>query len=144
MKTKRLLALLSLLVLLLAACSPTAKGVEGKWTSPELGKSFDIGGQAKLVTMEFKNGEIIVLIDGKTMKETVVASMKESGMDDETIKNMTADAAPTMTYQVDGESITITLKMGEESSSDVGTFKREGDKLTITMPDSVLELTLVK
>lgn len=145
MKNKKLVSLALLVVaaaLLLTACGGGSKAsIVGKWSSPELTKQMSANGldqtlaadAAKDVVMEFTaDGRIETLIGGKTSADLMVEMAKKAGMSAEQAEAMKADA-PVLTYKVDGNKLTVSTKMGDQTTEETTEFKLEGDKLTFAV-----------
>ncbi len=157
MRNKKLVSLALLLVtaaLLLTACGGGSKpSIVGKWTSPDLTEQIGSSGleqvlgaeAAKDVVVEFtEDGKIEMLIGGKTTVDLMVDVAKQAGLSEEQVESMKADA-PELTYKVDGSNLTISTKMGDQTTEETNAFKLDGDKLTLTMGgDSPVTLNRIK
>lgn len=161
MKNKKTLMVLISLVavaMLLAGCAgktstttPTAgtqSSIEGKWMHPDMGYQKGVAAVSNFsrpVVYEFtKDGKILTDYEGKSFKDLATEQMTGLGFPEAQI-NAALEAAPEMTYKIDGNKITIFTKTGSETAENSGPFTIEKD--TLTLPDfgaDTLILTRVK
>ncbi len=73
---------------------------------------------------------MVTTIGGKSQTEFTADLLRSAGMTEDQIAEQMKDA-PEMTYKVDGNKITMTMKAGEEVSEQTGEFKLDGDSLTL-------------
>ncbi len=124
---------LGLAAMLLVGCGAKAD-ITGKWTAPDLAEQMGLGGMGEAmgeVVYEFtKDGKMVTTIGGKSQTEFTADLLRSAGMTEDQIAEQMKDA-PEMTYKVDGNKITMTMKAGEEVSEQTGEFKLDGDSLTL-------------
>lgn len=160
MKNKKsfmLLISLAAVVILLAGCAgkqgttatvEAQSGLEGKWLHPDMGYQKGVAAVSNFsrpVVYEFtKDGKILMDFDGKSFKDLATEQMTGLGFPEAQI-TAALEAAPEMTYKLDGKKIAIFTKTGSETAENSGEYKIEKD--TLTLPDfgaDTLILTRVK
>lgn len=145
------LLLLVVLAVSLSGCGEKAQSIVGKWTSKEFadsmggaGMSTVFGDNAKM-TFEFtKEGKMLFLVNDKPVEEAMKEAVGSMGLPAEAAADMPAAVFPEISYKLDGNKITMDMKMGGESQSATGEFKLEGDKLTITVDGQSLTFDKAK
>ena len=157
-KTLILLISLAAVAILLAGCAgktgttTTTVGaqssLEGKWLHPDMGYQKGVAAVSNFsrpVVYEFtKDGKILMDFDGKSFKDLATEQMTGMGFPEAQI-TAALDAAPEMTYKLDGKKIAVFTKTGSETAENSGEYKIEKD--TLTLPDfgaDTLILTRVK
>ncbi|HHV42831.1 MAG TPA: hypothetical protein GXX72_08360 [Clostridiaceae bacterium] len=135
-----------LIVALMLATLITACGkkndIVGKWVPEGESEAFGMEGLSMLgiepedIYLEFTSGgEVIIMVKDKPIMDYMKDFMKEMGASDEEVEEVMGESGLEIKYKLDGDKIKMEMKTGEETDSQEGTYKREGDKLTIKFND---------
>ncbi|MGI6091190.1 MAG: hypothetical protein ACOYEL_07375 [Saccharofermentanales bacterium] len=127
----------ALLLVSLVACGSKSP-IVGKWT-PEAGDALGmddmemLGISAKDIYLEFTSGgKVEIMVKDKPFVDFMKDMLKEMGMDEDEIDKQMSNFEMKITYKTDGDKIKMDSDFAGEKDSQEGTFKVDGDKLTIT------------
>lgn len=152
-KNWKLLSLLLLVVLAagLSGCGQKTQSIAGKWSSEEFAEMMDgdsmksFFGEDAALSFEFtQDGKLLLLLNGSPIEEAVKELVGKMELPEGAAADMPASMFPEISYKLDGNKITMDMKVGGESDSATGEFRLDGDKLAITIEGQTVNFTRQK